>query len=73
MKIATKILQGDNSLIKMYKDPLTEDINPNFSRGSYTELFFFFIFLLITTGILQVVPPLSSLFCIGKIVISFAN
>ena len=39
--MATKILQGDPPLIKVCIDPLTEDNNPNFARGSLTKLFFF--------------------------------
>ena len=40
LKMATNILQGVPPLIKVYTDPLTEDNNRNFARGSFTEIFF---------------------------------
>ena len=64
----TKILQGDPPLLKVCTDPLTEDNKTYFSGDSSTELFFpfflFFPFLKITTGILQGVTSLSSLYLI---------
>ena len=42
--MATKILQVIHPLLKVCTDPLTEDNNPNFARGSPTEIFFSLLF-----------------------------
>ena len=40
MKLATKIMQGTPSLIKVCKYPLTKDNTHNLARGSTTIYFF---------------------------------
>ena len=46
--MAAKNLKGDPPLLKVCTDPLAEDNNQNFARGSHTEIFLVSLFKVVS-------------------------